>query len=573
MTTVLTADYTLPAGQTLSAFDTSGFQVQGLAWTNILLSGQVVINTSTYASPVAGISAPGDSVARTVTLTSTGSISVDCGTLNLASGFNTGGLAREATRVVSDGSVEIRSAGDAWGGGIGTGGIVNHGTITVEATSSALGVVMTNGGSFFNAGTITATGGSTPFTGVVGLYISQIQAPVGAQPYDIVNTGTIEATQLGTRKSVGVEISGFTTLHNSGLIQGDYALWLDRDGIESGNGRMSDITNSGTLRGEVFLNNTAYEPVILHNSGLIDGAVTLNTGSDTYDGALGAVTGVVHGDDGADSIVGGVGAETLSGDAGADTIDGGGGADVLDGGDGLDVLSFASRSTPGLVDIGAKTTSDGGVFSNFEQYVVGQGDNTVLGSAAGDTITVVGGPGRSYIRGDDGSDLVSGGVGFDNVNGNKGDDTVDGGTGGNDWLLGGQGNDLIVAHSGLTILNGNIGADTVRGGDGADVVRGGQGDDSLHGGGGNDQLFGDRGDDTVTGGAGADVLHFGPGGGHDRIADFNGAEGDRIQLDGVSRYTATTVGSDTVLDLGNGDQLTVVDVWDTTALTNWIVQA
>lgn len=116
-----------------------------------------------------------------------------------------------------------------------------------------------------------------------------------------------------------------------------------------------------------------------------------------------------------------------------------------------------------------------------------------------------------------------------------------------------------------------MGADTVTGGAGADVVRGGQGDDLLAGGGGNDQLFGDMGNDTLTGGAGADTFHFAAGGGHDRVTDFNPAEGDRIQIDGGAHYTVSQVGADTVVTLDSGDQITLAGVQKASLASGWIV--
>lgn len=143
-------------------------------------------------------------------------------------------------------------------------------------------------------------------------------------------------------------------------------------------------------------------------------------------------------------------------------------------------------------------------------------------------------------------------------------------TRGDDWLLGGQGNDLIVARTGDVILNGNLGNDTVTAGVGNDFVRGGQGNDILQAASGNDHLYGDRGDDTLTGGSGADVVHVSVNGGLDRITDFNGAQGDRIQLDAGATYTLAQVGSDTVLSLSSGDQLTLIGVQRASVLTDWI---
>jgi len=65
-----------------------------------------------------------------------------------------------------------------------------------------------------------------------------------------------------------------------------------------------------------------------------------------------------------------------------------------------------------------------------------------------------------------------------------------------------------------------------------DQLLGGGGDDMIFGGSGVDLLRGDAGNDTLTGGRGADVFAFAPGGGADLVNDFNGAEGDRVQMAG-----------------------------------------
>ncbi|TIP38335.1 MAG: type I secretion C-terminal target domain-containing protein [Mesorhizobium sp.] len=63
-------------------------------------------------------------------------------------------------------------------------------------------------------------------------------------------------------------------------------------------------------------------------------------------------------------------------------------------------------------------------------------------------------------------------------------------------------------------------------------MAGGPGNDTLNGGGGNDTLIGGLGQDTLTGGAGADTFKLD----HlelnikDLITDYNGAEGDKIDL-------------------------------------------
>lgn len=104
--------------------------------------------------------------------------------------------------------------------------------------------------------------------------------------------------------------------------------------------------------------------------------------------------------------------------------------------------------------------------------------------------------------------------------------------GSQDWL--GDGSDdvfLGVAlwpnpKHGIT-LNGAGGNDFIVGTNGGDIIIGGDGDDTLDG---------RAGPDTLTGGDGADTFVFrswnssAQGHGIDTIADFNSAEGDKVNL-------------------------------------------
>ena len=197
----------------------------------------------------------------------------------------------------------------------------------------------------------------------------------------------------------------------------------------------------------------------------------------------------------------------------------------------------------------------------------GGGNDTVMAGSGGDTISDV--SGSNYLRGEDGDDSVQGGTGFDDINGNKGADTIDGGTGGHDWLVGGQGDDVITGAQ-ADIIWGNLGADTLHGGSTAAQLRGGQGDDSIGGGSGNEFISGDRGNDTESGGLGADTFHGSQDAGVDKVLDFHQAEGDRVQLDPGTTYTLNQVGSDTVIDMGSGNEMILVGVQLSSLKAGWI---
>lgn len=93
-------------------------------------------------------------------------------------------------------------------------------------------------------------------------------------------------------------------------------------------------------------------------------------------------------------------------------------------------------------------------------------------------------------------------------------------------------------------------ARVIQGTDINDMLLGGVGTDRLIGGKGNDSILGRGGNDDFLGGAGADVLTGGPGRDHfiytdlqdspageterDRITDFDGKAGDRIDLSEIN---------------------------------------
>jgi RTX calcium-binding nonapeptide repeat (4 copies) len=129
------------------------------------------------------------------------------------------------------------------------------------------------------------------------------------------------------------------------------------------------------------------------------------------------------------------------------------------------------------------------------------------------------------------------------------DSNIDAG-GGDDTVHGGTGNDTVW---------GDGGNDTLFGGAGNDKLYGGADSDTLYGQTGNDTLDGGAGNDTIVGGDGVDLMYGGPGADTfvwnstsqapvnpdpnwtiatlnqmDTIADFNPAEGDKIDLRGIT---------------------------------------
>lgn len=166
-----------------------------------------------------------------------------------------------------------------------------------------------------------------------------------------------------------------------------------------------------------------------------------------------------------------------------------------------------------------------------------------------------GSQGRDYLEGTAGADQMTGGGGADVLLGGAGHDKLYAGAG-DDRVLGGEGDDFIT---------GDGGDDRLEGGAGRDTLYGGAGEDTLHGGAGQG--------DILSGGGGADLYVFRRGDGADFIEGLNAREGDRVdlrdfagRLGGIDSLaglreaglaSAPPYGGDTVLDLGEGDRLTI----------------
>ena len=262
----------------------------------------------------------------------------------------------------------------------------------------------------------------------------------------------------------------------------------------------------------------------------------------------------IEGGEGDDEIYGGEGDDTLDGGAGDDEIYGEGGDDTLTGGEGADTFVIAAGS-------GNDTITD---FTNGEDVidliempgVSGFGDLTITQDGE-DVVIDLSEHGEGSIRlvGMNLEDLGAEDFIF-YVEGTDEDDTLTGGAG-QDFLIGKAGDDTLYGGAGDDLLDGDSGDDTLYGGEGEDRLIGGDGDDTLDGGAGDDVLYGHGGVDTFV---------FRPGGGDDKIGDFNDGVDviDLTAITGVSGFedlTITADGGNAVIDLSDhgGGTITLVD--------------
>ena len=210
---------------------------------------------------------------------------------------------------------------------------------------------------------------------------------------------------LGSNTALGVggdDVSATITIKNSGLIEAtNFAI------VRFGTCTV-ELVNTGEIRGGGLSYFTlAFARNHITNAGVMRGAIQFGQGDDLYDGRNGQIIGVIDGNLGADTLLGGALGETFGGGDGTDFLDGGGGNDALDGGIGADLI--------------------------------------------------VGGAGNDALIGGTDNDKLDGGLGNDVLNGGNGNDTLFGGAG-KDTLIGGLNNDFFVFN---TALNASTNRDVI----------------------------------------------------------------------------------------------------------------
>lgn len=297
-----------------------------------------------------------------------------------------------------------------------------------------------------------------------------------AQVVNITNTGTISSDEKGVwlLNSTGAQ----PVITNSGTIKGG------THSVLAENGDRLMVTNTGQMVGDVAGTSTGQKDFV-DNNGTIIGNVRLGSDSDTYTGT-GTVSGTVFGEDGNDTLAGGLGADRLNGGSGSDRLTGNGGNDRLDGGIGSDQMFGGIGSDVYIVDVATD--------------VIGE---TVTTAAEIDTV-------QSAVT----------------------------------WTLGLNLERLTLTGSSAINGTGNTLANVITGNAGANSLNGGAGKDTLSGGSGNDSLNGSAGNDLLAGGAGLDSFVFTSAlsatSNLDRVGDFNSVD-DRFLLENAvfTKFTST----------------------------------
>ena len=342
-------------------------------------------------------------------------------------------------------------------------------------------------------------GGTLPWTQVNDA--DDVEGTAGVDYFTVDPTGVDTAVIRLSNSAASGEGDGVTDyvrIENTGTLTdlwiGDFDMGVDQIILPEAYSNI--VTSSGSGFTEVTLtyaNGNQQVLTIFSDDGWFNASQVFTTSepnAPTDDDAL-------YGGDDADTFV-------IADGFGSDTIVGG------EGGNDDDTLDLSALSGPvtvsytgdeaGTVTDGADTLS----FSEIERLVLGDGDDSVVGSADSAGISVDAGAGNDTVRGGSGQDSVIGGSGNDSIDAGAGNDSLTGGAG-DDTLIGGTGDDTLVAGN-------NTGAgDSLLGGTGNDVLIDSYWNATLDGGSDADLFVLGYGDATVIGGEGGtddDTISF-----------------------------------------------------------------
>ena len=402
--------------------------------------------------------------------------------------------------------------------------------------------------------------GITTFTytisdGLGGTDTATVRISVGSLPVDIF--GDAAANTLTGTDSVD-HISGLggndtiiARLGNDQLFGGD-----GDDRLDGGGG--ADSLTGGLGNDTYIVDNLADQTTELNGQGTdtVLASISWTLSSATSIEVL-TLTGTAG-----NSATGNGFANTLNGNSGYNALNGGLGADTMAGGAGNDTYTVENAADLVVEGLNAGTDT---VKAYLTYTLTSNVENLQLGGSA--NINATGNTLANTLSGNSGNNLLTGGGGGDRLYGFAGNDTyivdnatmrvyeVSGGvdTGGTDTVLSSISYTLGLYVEDLTLT----GAANING------VGNGLGN-HLIGNGGTNYLTGAGGNDTMSGGLGLDVFVFGAGSGVDVITDFSKVDNDKVNVNALSHGVVggagiiiSQFGTDTVIDLGGGNTVTV----------------
>ncbi|WPC06764.1 peroxidase family protein [Pseudomonas benzenivorans] len=242
-------------------------------------------------------------------------------------------------------------------------------------------------------------------------------------------------------------------------------------------------------------------------------------------------------------------ANIIRGGIGNDTIVGGAGADTMVGGAGNDIYAVTDVGDVVVELAGGGTDT---VWTSLSSYTLSANVENLTYSGSGN-FTGTGNALANIIRGGIGNDSIVGGAGADTMVGGAGNDIYAVTDVGDVVVeLAGGGTDTVWTSLASYTLGANV-ENLAFGGSGNFMGTGNAQNNFIVGGAGNDTLTGGAGNDMLVGGLGNDTFVFGAGFGNDRIQDFDanpvGGQ-DLLNIAALGVTAANFAANVTIADVG-----------------------
>ena len=335
---------------------------------------------------------------------------------------------------------------------------------------------------------------------------------------------------------------------NNYIIGGDGS-----DTLNGGSG--ADVLVGGLGNDTFYVDNAGDRAVELTNQGtdIVYSTVTFSLGGQYIENLTLTGTGSIN-------ATGNGLNNTLVGNSGNNVLNGGAGADIMSGGLGNDTyyVDNAGDKVTELTNQGTDRVISSLSF-NLGDFI----ENLTLTGTA--NINGMGNALNNILVGNSGNNVLNGGLGVDTMSGGLGNDIYYvTNTGDKVVELAGQGTDSVFSSVSFSLGGQYIENLTLLGTAHLNAT-GNALANTLVGNSGNNTLDGNLGNDILTGGTGADIFLFGAGSGKDTITDFSAAQNDSLNLHAYTQANAvlTQVGGDTVIDLGGGNTITVLNTLKT----------
>ena len=256
------------------------------------------------------------------------------------------------------------------------------------------------------------------------------------------------------------------------------------------------------------------------------------------------------------SIIDGGSIDTIYAGDGNNTVIGGSAADSITSTTGNDIIIGDNGAIDYTASVLIETTDLDDSTGDIDTIDAGEGNNVILGGAAGDAIDT--GSGNDIVLGDHGEvyfiDDVLRRV-TSTVTSEGGVDVITL-TGGNNVVIGGQAGDMISTDKGMDIVIGDSGEITYSVLGAIEVVMTTDhaygGNDTINASSGNNIVLGGFGGDSITTTAGSDIVL-----GDDGVINYISADGNTDDIDLILSLSTTDGGGADDIDSGSGDDIVI----------------